>query len=179
MWYAYQTSSFCPYWNINWCFYALIHSYLRYGILVWGNASNSSLEPLKALINKAIRIISFCPSGNINLSQIYKELNLLNFENVLDLEYAKFIFKEKKGLLPTQIGNFFSTSTNFCNHAHNTRVSNSSQPQKLKYRLKSSEKSVQYNCSSTWDNLPTVLKCIHSFNLFKKNYKKLLIAKLN
>ena len=77
-------------------FYALIHSYLRYGILVWGNASNSSLEPLKALINKAIRIISFCPVGNINLSQIYKELNLLNFENVLDLEYAKFVFKEKK-----------------------------------------------------------------------------------
>ena len=46
-------------------FYALIHSYLRYGILVWGNASNSSLEPLKALINKAVRIISFCPAGNL------------------------------------------------------------------------------------------------------------------
>ena len=59
-------------------FNALIHSYLRYGILIWGSASASTLKPLETLVNKAIRIISFAPLGNIDLSQIYKDLNLLN-----------------------------------------------------------------------------------------------------
>ena len=40
-------------------FFALIYSYVKYGILVWGNASNAALEPLNVLINKAVRIITF------------------------------------------------------------------------------------------------------------------------
>ena len=32
---------------------ALINSYVRYGIIVWGNASESTLKPLQLLINRA------------------------------------------------------------------------------------------------------------------------------
>ena len=35
-------------------YHSLIHSYLRYGILVWGTACETNLQPLKCLINRAI-----------------------------------------------------------------------------------------------------------------------------
>ena len=106
-------------------FNALIHSYLRYGIIVWGGASESTLKPLEVLVNKAIRIMSFAPLGNIDINQIYQDFNLLNLSNVHTLEVGKFIYKEKLGYLPTEIGNYFPTSSNFTEHNYGTRVSTS------------------------------------------------------
>ena len=42
-------------------YHALVHSYLRYGILVCGNAPQTTLDPLVALADKAIRIIANLP----------------------------------------------------------------------------------------------------------------------
>ena len=39
-------------------YHALINSYIRYGIVVWGGASANALKPLQTMLNKAIRIIS-------------------------------------------------------------------------------------------------------------------------
>ena len=159
-------------------FNALIHSYLRYGILIWGSASTSILKPLETLVNKAIRIISFAPIGNIDLSQIYKDLNLLNLSNVHALEIGKFIFKEKLGYLPTRIGNYFPSSSNFTTHNYGTRVSSSTIPSNINmnYRLKSSEKAVQFKCDIFWTNLNDSFKSLETVNIFKKQYKKFLIS---
>ena len=59
-------------------FFALIYSYIKYGILVWGNASETTLEPLKVLVNKAVRIITFAPFGPLDLKPIYRELVFLD-----------------------------------------------------------------------------------------------------
>jgi len=77
-------------------FFALIHSYVRYGIIVWGNASATALEPLKILINKAVRIITFAPYGPLVLKPIYKELEFLTLHQTFLLERGKFMFKKKE-----------------------------------------------------------------------------------
>ncbi len=159
-------------------FNALIHSYLRYGILVWGSASASALKSLETLVNKAIRIMSFAPFGNFNLSQIYQDFYLLKLSNVHALELGKFIYKEKLGYLPTEIGNYFPTSSNYTDHNYGTRVSSSTIPSNnsIAYRLKSSEKSVQFKCNSLWTELPDSLKSLENPNIFKRQYKKYLIS---
>ena len=151
-------------------FNALIHSYLRYGIIIWGSASKTTLKPLETLVNKAIRIMSFAPFGNINLSQIYQDFNLLHLSNVHDLEIGKFAYKEKFGYLPTEIGNYFPTSLNFTSHNYGSRVSNSSTvllDRKIVYRLKSSERSVQFKTNHLWSNLQDSFKSSESLNIFK------------
>ena len=157
---------------------ALVHSYIRYGVLLWGSASDAALKPLCTLINKTIRIISFAPYGNFNISQIYKELNLLNIQGTFSLELGKFAFKEKHELLPTKIGNHFQTTTNFSSHAYNTRTSNLINPSKMSFRLSSSKKSVQFQSTTLWEALPTDLKCSESVQIFKRKYKKALISDL-
>ena len=57
-------------------YHALIHSYVRYGILAWGNVAESNLQPLTTLLNKAIRIMTFAPFGPLDLPPIYKELEI-------------------------------------------------------------------------------------------------------
>ena len=48
-------------------YHSLIHSYLRYGVIVWGNASENTLQPLTYLVNRAARIMTFAPFGRIDL----------------------------------------------------------------------------------------------------------------
>ena len=59
-------------------YYALVNSYLRYGISSWGNASTDVLKPLNSLLNRVVRIMSFAPLGRLNPNPIYKHLNLLD-----------------------------------------------------------------------------------------------------
>ena len=51
-------------------YHALVHSYLRYGILVWGHAAPSVLKPLEILANEAIRIITFVPFVAVDLKPV-------------------------------------------------------------------------------------------------------------
>ena len=159
-------------------FNALIHSYLRYGILVWGSASTSNIQSLSTLVNKAIRIISFAPHGNLHISQLYKDLNLLNLQSIFKLELGKFLYKEKHSLLPTKIGNYFELSSNFVEHRHNTRVSVTSQTLNLVVRLKSSEKAVQFRGNKLWNSISHDLRSQESYKIFKRKFKKQLISEL-
>ena len=90
-------------------YYALVNSYVQYGILIWGNASQANLQPLNVLLNKAVRIITFAPFGPLDLEPIYRDLELLNLDQTILLERGKFMFKRKNNLLPTTIANFFAT----------------------------------------------------------------------
>ena len=65
-----------------------------------GNTSAPILEPLVTLINRVVRIISFAPYGNLNMSPIFKHLNFLNVNQIFHFETAKSIFKDVNELLP-------------------------------------------------------------------------------
>ena len=99
-------------------YYALIHSYLRYRIVVWGNAREAALRPLQNLINKALRIMTFAPFGRIELEPLYEYLKVLKVKEVFLLETGKFMYKMENNLLPVSIGDYFqprkqNNSTNY------------------------------------------------------------------
>ena len=51
--------------------------------------------------------MTFAPFGPLNLKPIYKELELLDIDQLFSLEKAKFMYKKEKSLLPTTIANYF------------------------------------------------------------------------
>ena len=153
-------------------YHALIHSYVRYGILVWGNALQSKLEPLKVLVNKSIRIMAKLPFGSVELNPVFKELKLLKLHKIHMLETGKFIFKEKNGLLPTRIGNYFEVTSAEIPHHHFVRHERSP---RFICNSSTGEKSLQFNAFQLWKNMPTEFKNIESYKVFKRTYKKYLI----
>ena len=154
-------------------FYALIHSYLRYGIIVWGNASETSLHPLKVLVNKAIRIMTFAPFGPIDLKPIYKELELLNIDQIFVLEKGKFMYKKQKNLLPTPIANYFEPETR-PEHQYNLRRRQNNGPT-FRSNTVFGQKSIQNEGEKLWTELPQYLKDSDSLIMFKKYYKSHLL----
>ena len=151
-------------------YHSLIHSYLRYGILVWGTACETNLQPLKCIINRAIRIMTFTPFGRVDLDPLYKCLNILDVDKVKYFETSKFLYKLKKNLLPTTIGNYFEVTTN--QSTHNYSLRNRERPvSQIVPRLVSGENSMQYRGEKIWDEIPQIIQSCVSLKNFKRVMK--------
>ena len=161
-------------------YYALVNSYLRYGLLAWGSASSSVLQPLNVLNNKVLRIMTFAPLGRLDTSIIYDHLQILNLEKTYLLEAGKFIFKSKNNTLPLKsIATHFSRVQN-TTHGHFTRSCTRSCKNLLPivpFHLLSSyaQKSLQLKAEQIWSTFPLDLKQAGSFSIFKAGLKKYLL----
>ena len=108
--------------------------------MVCGNATQTVLGQT-VLGNRAIRIMTFAPFGNIYITSVYKELKLLKLKEVHALETGKFVFKEKNDLLLTEIGNYFKIDSN--ERPHNHFVRHARTP-RIICNLQTGEKSIQF-----------------------------------
>ena len=155
-------------------YFALINSYARYGILAWGNASETALHPLKISLNKAIRIMTFAPYGPLDLQPIYQELDILNLSQTFLLERGKFMYKKKRNLLPTIIANYFNepprTQHNYNLRRRENNISH------FYSNTATGRKSIQNEGEMFWNELPPYLKDIDSLSSFKKLLKSHFIG---
>ena len=83
------------------------------------------------------------------------------------------MYKSKHNLLPTSIGNFFEFSSQHISHDHFVR--NRQRPIRLLCNSRYGEKSVQYKLFKLWEEIPTEIKNIDSFSVFKRLFKDHLI----
>ena len=155
-------------------YFALVNSYARYGILAWGNTSETNLHPLKTLLNKAIRIMSFAPYGPLDLEPIYQELGILNIDQTFLLERGKFMYKKKHNLLPTTIAEYFAP-VNPTEHQYNLR-SRANRNRSFRSNTVTGQKSIQNEGENLWKDLPHYLKTAETKLSFKKLYKSHLIG---
>ena len=86
---------------------------------------------------------------------------------------GKFEFKHQKELLPTQICNHFAPQE--ISHSHGLRSRSRNEPPRFFSQTRIGEKSLQFQKSQKWDDIPSEVKNSEFFNGFKKNYKNFLI----
>ena len=152
-----------------------MHSYLRYGITAWGNASKTALQPLKSLVNRAVRIMTFAPFGNIDIDSIYKYLNIPQLPQISDLEIGKFIYKSQKGFLPTRnIANHFELRNANVSHSYNLRDRRIAM-NPISFNSIHGEKSIQRRGATLWNELSAEIRNSESLNIFKSRFKAHLI----
>ena len=159
-------------------YYALVHSYLRYGLLTWGSASSSVLKPLNVLNNKVLRILTFAPLGRLDTSLIYDHLKILNLEKNYLLEAGKFIFKAKNDILPLKsIATHFNRTPN-TTHGHftrSTRAHNLLPNVPIHFLSSYAQKSLQLKSEQIWSTFPLDIKQAESFSIFKIRLKNYLL----
>ena len=94
-------------------FFAIFDLHINYANLIWGQNPNSKLR-ITTLQKKALRIINNQPRNNYS-SRLFKESNILNFEDKILISNVIFISKSINNLLPPIFKNWFI----FCLENHN------------------------------------------------------------
>ena len=79
---------------------AQIKSHINYGLVLWGGMANAEqLNKIKNTQMKCMKLIK----PKYELQSIYKELQILSLDQMIDLEYKKLAYKFSKNLLPPKI----------------------------------------------------------------------------
>ena len=158
-------------------YYALVHSYLRYGITAWGNAAENVLKPLHALLNRVVRIMTFAPFG-INTKPILEFLEILSISQIFSLETGKFVFKSRNSILPiSTIANHFERTN--ANHNYNLRNRTNQYVTPLELLSSFKKKSLHIRGAHLWNNVPESIKSSDSFSIFLKCFKSFLQLEQN
>ena len=154
-------------------YHALVHSYLKYGILAWGTAPKTTLKPLQTLVNRAIKIISFAPFHNFDLNPLFEILEILNIEQIYTLEASKLAFRDRKNPLPTTIAKYFDYYSSDAPTNMRTRTRH---PRPLvKFNTTTGAKTFQNISIKIWDDIPEEIKQTQWTNSFKKMFKSHLL----
>ena len=105
-------------------YHALFSSHINYGLQVWGQTNNTSVQKIVLLQKAAMRIITFSDfRAHTNL--LFKEKQILKFQDHVTLENCLFVYDYFKDTLPRCFNNYFKTLREINPTGINTRNSES------------------------------------------------------
>ena len=153
-------------------YYTLIHSYLNYGCLLWGNTNRKYLKKIETLQKRAVRIISKS-SYNAPTSEIFKRLSILNLKNIYILQTAQFMYMicHNPSLLKS-VNHFFKANNTF--HTYFTRQNKAFHLPIFQYDQ--SYRSILYEGPKTWLDLSNDIKESTNMKSFSYKLKKILLS---
>ena len=91
-------------------YYALIFSFLNYGIETWGLTYPSYLKPISIIQKKCIRIMTFSEPQS-HSEPLLRSLGLLKFTDLITFQILNFIHKWAHNLLPPSFNHFFRSTS--------------------------------------------------------------------
>ena len=142
---------------------SLVNSRLRYGLCTWGTASKGQLKGLNQIHDKIIRFMTFSKPC-ANCQPLYKSLEILPLESLLQLEQAKFMFKSYQKSLPA----VFSTYVSKPNHNYSTSYARSSNFSMVHSGSSTKvQKSIRYLGPKIWASTPFETKQSTSVRCFQ------------
>ena len=85
---------------------------------IWGSTYKTNLKRLAILQNKALRIISYMKPRS-SAGPLYKELNVMKFDNINTYLIGNFMYRHSKERVPELFYSFFIKNQDI--HVHYTR----------------------------------------------------------
>ena len=157
-------------------YYAIFYSHLFYGCAIWGQAIDNSIDKIRKLQNKCVRIITFSDFRSHSLP-LFHSLNLLKVDDIINLNVLNFVYDFRHDLLPKDLRSFYTTCTDI--HNHNNRLVNDSLYITRINSLKYGEKTLKHQGPKIWNELikndPSFIK-IHTKGRFKFKIKKYILS---
>jgi hypothetical protein len=152
-------------------YYSLVYPYLTYGNLIWGNTYKKRIQKLINIQKKIIRLITF-KSYTEHTEPLFRNLEILNFENINDYLICLFMFRYYYlENLPEVFSNYFTRNDEI--RHYNTRTS--SQFHKSYKRTNYAKQTLSDKGVNIWNKLDCNYKNIKSYTTFKKKIKKHLL----
>lgn len=158
----YRICHFVPQNTLITLYYSLVYPYLLYGVLIWGGACETHLNPLILIQKKIVRNIT----GSDYLSAtkpLFHRTNILTVRDIYLYYLGIYMFKHQ-----------FSNINIIPDHSHFTRFRNNAVP--TFQRLTQCQKSIHFNGPTNWNSIPFHIRNSNSLSKFKKLYKEHLIS---
>ena len=153
-------------------YYSFIYPYLDYNLLNWSCTSTSNLNCLRISNRKAVRCM-LSRNKREHYTPLFKELNILPFNELIQLKRANFMWKLNKNLLPTSSKWFKTNDSEIMQRLHLSkyRIPNPRTEYAKRYNT--------YTATRLWNTeIPDNLKASTTVKKFNSNYKTLLLATL-
>ena len=149
-------------------YYALFHSNLLYGLLVWHNTFKMYTSKITGLQSKAIKLISNSKRTD-KCGPVYKSLGILQLPDLHIYETAIFKCKFHKNKLPLSFSRYFARIAEI--HSANTRSSTTGLKYNIpQYKTNRLQRSIKYVGVKIWNKIPDSIK-INKFSQFIKLLK--------
>ena len=143
---------------------ALIESHLRYCSVIWGCLSNTKLESLQRLQNRARRLIECASHKDGWVCDWLDVHNLVRYDRLITT------YKINNGLCPENLKNKFTPRSNISRY--NTRKIDDFEIPRL--RLEYCKKSFGYQGASAWNEIPKQIRDSSSLSSFKVRLREFL-----
>ena len=143
-------------------YYALVESHLRYANVVWGSLSDTKMEALQRLQNRAFEIID-----SSRLKGSWERMSL-NVNQVMNFDRSLMTYRIVKNLCPEVLQNKFQERSSISKY--NTRK----HFQRLD--LECVKNSFSYTGARAWNSIPQSIKDARSVVAFKKRLKNLFLT---
>ena len=114
----YKLRHYVPSSTLRIVYYSMFHSDIQYSLMNWGRAAKSHYHKLSILQNKILRTCLFRPR-RYETNLLYSRFRVLKLEDMINTEFAKFMFKYSNNMLSNSFNNHFIKLENI--HNYNTR----------------------------------------------------------
>ena len=152
-------------------YFSLVYPYLVYCITVWGSTYQTNLKRIITLQKKVIKIISNVPF-DAHTDNLFRDHQILKFNDIYLFQTAKFMFLYTKGLLPNTFNNMFTLTNQI--HSYNTRNSNCFYIFPCRTNIR--RFSIRFRGPQFYNSLNQVIQKCESVGLFSKLLKEFLLA---
>ena len=147
-------------------YHTMIYPYLNYCNNIWGSTYPTRLLSIFKTQKKIVRIMTFS-NYNDDTRPLFESLKILNIHQLNTYLRAVFMYSYYHDKLPAFFNNFFITNNAL--HSHNTR--SVSQIHIEFNRTNYGKFSIRYRGAIVWNSLPSEIRNINFYNLFKKSLK--------
>ena len=149
-----------------------VRKYVSYGIEVLGSCSDTSLERLRVIQNKLLKLLlRLDPYTSTNL--LHSELNILKVKDLYKISLLLFVHANLQGDCPAAVKNYFVRR----NSVYNTRQTGHLEYRRARLDLGTSR--VQYHAAELWNLLSDIIKNIPCRKYFKRNLCEKLVQGYN
>ena len=152
-------------------YYSLIYPFITYGLLIWGNTYDTSLNPIIILQKKTLRIMTFSKPDQ-HSDPLFKKLDLLKFKDLVFLYNATYMYQFHHNLLPKAFNNLFHTISSV--HHYKTRLASRSSYYIPSIRTNYGKFNLQFTGPTIWNSLDEHIKTL-PLKSFKNRIKSDLI----
>ena len=168
----YKVRKMLPFHCLTKMYYSFVHPHILYGVEVYANASNASLNMLNKLNNKILRIL-LNKNVRTHVKELYAHVNSLPVPSLHQMQLLLFIHKcvHHRSLLPKVFSNYITENKDV--HYYDTR--NTYDLRMTCARGNFGARCTTFRGVQFWNLLPLHIKQTSSLYLFKKEIKTLIL----